>query len=71
MKEYLFVIWDVSNDTYKFVKVTASDICEAKKKFAKAFCPYLDFDFNDVENMIENEDVRIYYSEYKDIINLL
>lgn len=68
MKEFLFVIWDISKDCTKFIKVNATNEGEAKSKFAKAFVPYLDFDYSDVEYMIENEDVRIYCSELKDIV---
>ena len=71
MKEFLFIIWDVGSDTSKLVKVSANTIVEAKDKFAKAFCPLVDFGFSDIEYMTENQDIRIYCSEYKDVINLV
>ena len=71
MKEFLFTIWDTGSDTSKFIKVSASTMEEAKNKFAKAFCPLVDFNYSDIDYMVENQDIRIYYSEYKDVINLV
>lgn len=68
MKEFLFIIWDINSDTAKFIKVTAINDNEARNKFAKSFCPYLELEYSDIEYMVENQDIRIYYSEYKDII---
>lgn len=67
MKEYLFVIWDISKDTPKFIKVLASELGEAKEKFAKAFLPFLDFTYEDLEYILDRSDVRVYCSEFKDI----
>lgn len=71
MKEFLFTVWDIGSDTSKFIKVSASTMEEAKNKFAKAFCPLVDFSYADIDYMVENQDIRIYYSEYKDVINLV
>lgn len=71
MKEFLFVVWDINADASKFIKVSANTILEAKDKFAKAFCPLVDFSYSDINYMVENQDIRIYCSEYKDVINLV
>lgn len=70
MKEFLFVVYDISNDTVKFVKVTEADEEAAKEKFAKAFAPFLDFSYNDVFKMAEYNDVEITCTEYTNIINV-
>lgn len=68
MKEFLFIIYDINSDDTKFAKVTAANDIEAKSKFAKAFTPFLDLNYPDLISMAEGEDVRIYYSEIKDIV---
>ena len=71
MKEFLFIVEDAANDVYKFIKVSASTLEEAKIKFAKAFCPFVDFSFSDINDLLYDTDVNIYCSEYKDVINLV
>ena len=71
MREFIFIIRDTNSDTSKFIKVSANTMVEAEDKFAKAFCPLVDFSYNDIMYMIESQDIVIYYSECKDIINLV
>ena len=71
MKEFLFIIVDATNDVCNFIKVSASTLEEAQTKFAKAFCPFVDFSFSDINDLLYNTDVDIYYSEYKDVITLV
>lgn len=70
MKEFLFIINDIDSDNTKFAKVTAANDAEAKSKFAKAFTPFLDLDYSDLISMAQDVDIRIYYSEIKDIVVL-
>ena len=70
MKEFLFVIKDLTAETIKLVKVTEADEEAAKEKFAKAFAPFLDFSYNDIFKMAEYNDVEITCTEYANIINI-
>lgn len=70
MKEFLFVIKDLTAETTKLVKVTEADEEAAKEKFAKAFAPFLDFSYNDIFKMTEYNDVEITCTEYTNIINV-
>lgn len=70
MKEFLFVIKDLTAETTKLVKVTEADEEAAKEKFAKAFAPFLDFSYNDIFKMAEYNDVEITCTEYINIINV-
>lgn len=70
MKEFLFIIKNNSDETTKLVKVTEVDEEAAKKKFAKAFAPFLDFDYYDISRMADYHEVEITCTEYTNIVNV-
>lgn len=70
MKEFLFIVCDIHEESNKFFKVVANDEEEAKDKFAKAFFPYIEFNYDDLEYMLNGQDVKLYYIEINNIITL-
>ena len=71
MKEFLFVIENTGSNSSKIVKILANDIDEAKDKFAKVCMPFVDFNYSEIREILENYDIKITCAEFKDIIDLL
>lgn len=71
MKEFLFVIENTGSNSSKIVKILANDIDEAKYKFAKVCMPFVDFNYSEIREILENCDIKITCAEFKDVIDLV
>ena len=70
MEEFLFMINDLNQDEIKLIKITEASRELAEAKFAKAFSPFLDFDYKEICRMCDSESVEITCIELTDIITL-
>lgn len=70
MKEFLFIISNVDSEVINLIKVTEADEEAAKKKFAKAFTPFLNSTYDDILDMTRYCDIDVTCTEYTNIINV-
>ena len=70
MEEFLFRINDLNQDEIKLVKIIEASRELAEAKFAKAFSPFLDFDYKEICRMCDSQSVEITCIELTDIITL-
>lgn len=72
MKEFLFRIWDIQEDTEYMYRIKAEDATEAEEKFVEKCIPlcYKTFDYSSMLQMFQDSDIEIKMFSIDKIINL-
>lgn len=70
MHTYRILVEDRAECGNKLFCIQASSLNDAKEKFCKAFMPIITFPYENLENMLNNEDVYLHIVEPHNVINL-
>lgn len=70
MNTYRILVEDRAECGNKLFYIQAPSLNAAKEKFCKAFMPIITFPYENLENMLSNEDVYLHIVEPDNVINL-
>ena len=70
MNTYMILVEDRAECGDRLFYIQANSLSEAKEKFCKAFMPIITFPYENLENMLSNEDVYLHIVEPHNVINL-